>query len=155
MARRRLLKHDTIYALSSGEGRAGVAIIRVSGPRANDCLIQMCKRSRLPTERRATRRFLFDAQTKEKLDDALVLRFPGPNSFTGEDIVEFHVHGSRSVITGVMDSLSTIEVHFAIISPSNVLSSVLRRPVDQQRPESLHNEHSRTTGWIYCKLKVL
>lgn len=93
---------DTIFALSSGAGRAGVAVIRVSGPRAASSLSALT--GGLPEPRRATLRVLRD-DGGEALDQALVLWFPAPASFTGEDVAELHVHGGRAVVSGVMSAL--------------------------------------------------
>lgn len=102
------MQHDTIFALASGAGRAGVAVVRVSGPRAAYVLAAMTLRP-LPPPRRASLRRLFDPTIGDALDDALVLYFPGPASFTGEDVVELHLHGGRAVMAAVTDVLSAIE----------------------------------------------
>ncbi|POM77491.1 TRNA modification GTPase TrmE [Phytophthora palmivora] len=99
---------DTIYALSSAPGKAGVAVIRISGDQADSCLQQLSKSTTLPKPRVAALKKLYHPKTKEHLDDALVLRFPHPNSFTGEDIVELHTHGSVAVISGVLEALSHV-----------------------------------------------
>jgi tRNA modification GTPase len=96
----------TIFALSSGQGRAGVAVIRVSGPASQAVLERMappCPRPRLATLRRIT-----SAATGELLDEGLVLWFPGPKSETGEDMAELHVHGGRAVIAAVLEALAGI-----------------------------------------------
>ncbi len=95
---------DTIYALSTAVGKAGVAVIRVSGPKAEQSIHALCARDLSP--RQATVCNLFDPETKEALDHALVLWFPGPNSFTGEDVAEFHVHGSLAVVQDVLAVLA-------------------------------------------------
>ena len=97
----------TIFALATGRGRAGVAVIRVSGPKAADTILILTRQD-LPEPRAATLRTLVDVNDKRVLDRALVLWFPGPGSFTGEDIAEFHVHGGRAVITGLTDSLAKL-----------------------------------------------
>ncbi|KAG3163208.1 tRNA modification GTPase [Phytophthora idaei] len=99
---------DTIYALSSAPGKAGVAVIRISGDQADSCLQQLSKSTALPKPRVAAMRKLYHPKTKEHLDDALVLRFPHPKSFTGEDIVELHTHGSVAVVSGVLEALSHV-----------------------------------------------
>ncbi len=97
---------DTIFALASAPGRAGIAVIRVSGDKAGKALSRMgCN---IPAPRKATRAKLFDPTTKELLDDGLVLWFPQPHSFTGEDVAELHIHGGRAVIDGVMAALSSV-----------------------------------------------
>lgn len=98
----------TIYALSSGGGRAGVAVIRVSGSRAGGALRALTGRD-LPAPRRAEVAKLRDPRSGEVLDVALCLWFPAPRSFTGEDVAELHVHGGRAVIAGVLDALGRME----------------------------------------------
>lgn len=99
---------DTIYALATGSAKAGVAIIRISGNLAKKALT-LLSQSEIPAARIATLRKLYHPKTKDLIDDALVIFFANPNSFTGEDVVEFHVHGSRAVINSVFESLSFIE----------------------------------------------
>jgi tRNA modification GTPase len=97
---------DTIFALSSGHGRAGVAVIRVSGPAAQTALDRMA--APRPRPRFASLRHVKHPDTAEVLDEALVLWFPGPKSETGEDMAELHVHGGRAVIQGVLEAIATI-----------------------------------------------
>lgn len=103
------MRADTIFALATGAGRAGLAVIRISGDRGVDALVAMTGRPP-PPPRRATRRRLHHpaAAAAEVLDEALVLWFPRPASFTGEDVVELHVHGGRAVIKGVLAALATL-----------------------------------------------
>jgi len=95
---------DTIYALASGHGRAGVAVIRVSGPKANETLRQL-SRAEPPSERIASIRTLIGKTNSTLIDAALILRFAGPRSYTGEDVVELHVHGGPAVISILLDEL--------------------------------------------------
>lgn len=97
---------DTIFALATAQGKAGVAIVRVSGPLAHDAGKQLCG-GRLP-DRGTVLRTLFDDKGIP-LDEALVLTFVGPKSFTGENIVEFQTHGSIAVVSAVLDTLSKID----------------------------------------------
>ncbi|GGA99579.1 tRNA uridine-5-carboxymethylaminomethyl(34) synthesis GTPase MnmE [Allosediminivita pacifica] len=97
---------DTIFALASAPGRAGVSVIRVSGPQAFEVARLIC--GDLPQARCATLRRLSDA-TGQFLDEALVLVFEPGRSFTGEAVVEFQVHGSAAVIGAVLRTLSEIE----------------------------------------------
>lgn len=94
---------DTIFAQASATGRAGVSVIRISGPRAfeiaSDCAAP------LPTPRHAALRAI-TAADGEVLDHGLVLTFAGPHSFTGEDVVELHLHGSIAIIRAVHDRLA-------------------------------------------------
>jgi tRNA modification GTPase len=94
---------ETIFALASGSTRAAIAIIRLSGPSAASAVSALCGGT-LPIPRHASlRRLRNDAGTI--LDHALVLWFPGPSSYTGEDCAEFHLHGGRAVVDGVADAL--------------------------------------------------
>ena len=86
---------DTIFAIASGAGVAGVAVLRLSGPLALQILASLARK--IPPPRRATLARLSDPATREPLDHAIVLAFPGPASFTGEDYAEIHLHGSRAV----------------------------------------------------------
>jgi tRNA modification GTPase len=95
----------TIYALSSGHGRAGLAVIRVSGPAAGTALDRLAPPR--PKPRFAGLRTV-RSEAGEVLDGALVLWIPGPRSETGEDMAEFHVHGGRAVIAGVLEALSAL-----------------------------------------------
>ncbi|HSI17645.1 MAG TPA: tRNA uridine-5-carboxymethylaminomethyl(34) synthesis GTPase MnmE [Sphingomonas sp.] len=94
---------DTIFAVSSGAPPAAIAIIRVSGPAAFTASAALA--GPMPQARKAALRVLRDA-AGAVLDRALVLAFPGPNSATGEDIVELHVHGGRAVIRAVETALA-------------------------------------------------
>jgi tRNA modification GTPase len=93
---------DTIFAVASARGRAGVAVIRVSGPEAQQTAIALC--GDLPEARRASIRKLMSNGVV--LDEALVLMFHAGASFTGEDVVEFHVHGGSAVLRSVLMALS-------------------------------------------------
>jgi len=99
---------ETIYALASGTGRSGVAVIRVSGPGAGAALCALSGQA-LPQPRLAKLARLRHPTTGEVLDDALVLWFVAPASFTGEDVVELHVHGGLAVVDGVLAALSSLE----------------------------------------------
>lgn len=97
--------HPTIVALSSAPGRAGVAVVRISGPAARFALETTA--GPVPPPRLATLRVLRDIQN-EVIDKGLVLFFPGPTSFTGEDVVEFHVHGSRAILAALLRHLAAL-----------------------------------------------
>lgn len=98
---------ETIFALSSGRGPAGVAVVRVSGARAADAITRLTGKP-LPAPRQASLRQLADPSNGEVIDQALVLWFPAPNSFTGEDVVEFHIHGGPAVISGLLSVLGNL-----------------------------------------------
>ncbi|KAJ1926920.1 tRNA modification GTPase gtpbp3, mitochondrial [Tieghemiomyces parasiticus] len=108
------LARDTIFALSSGAGKAGVAVIRVSGPGVKECLHIMTRRRHselpadLPKPRRAAIRTLVHPTTGDTLDHALVIFFQGPHSYTGEDVAELHTHGGVAVVRAVLDALASL-----------------------------------------------
>ncbi|HEY4044625.1 MAG TPA: tRNA uridine-5-carboxymethylaminomethyl(34) synthesis GTPase MnmE [Rhodopila sp.] len=95
---------DTIFALASGSSRAAIAVLRVSGPDSGPAVASLCGGT-LPAPRHASLRRLRDP-AGVLLDHALVLWFPGPNTYTGEDSAELHLHGGRAVIDGVADALT-------------------------------------------------
>lgn len=101
---------ETIYALASGAGRAGIAVLRLSGPAADAALSALSSPSGapLPPPRRATRIRLCDPRSGAPLDDGLALRFPGPASYTGEDVVELHIHGGSAVLAAVFEALARL-----------------------------------------------
>ena len=101
-----VMMQTTIHALSSAPGRSGVAVIRVSGPAAADVLRAVA--GDIPAPRMAALRDLRRPSTGARLDRALVLWFPAPASFTGEDIVELHIHGGRAVIEAVLAALGEV-----------------------------------------------
>ncbi|XP_064031233.1 tRNA modification GTPase GTPBP3, mitochondrial isoform X2 [Pogoniulus pusillus] len=99
---------DTIFALSSGHGRCGVAVIRASGPGSRGALQSLTGRPELPPPRVLALRRIRDPTTAETLDRGLVVWFPGPHSFTGEDCAELHVHGGPAVVSGVLRALGRL-----------------------------------------------
>jgi len=98
----------TIYALSTGPGLSGIAVIRISGPDTKE-VIKKLTSSDLPAPRLATIKKFNKINTNELIDEGILLWFPGPQSYTGEDMAEFHVHGSRAVIEAIHTSISKIE----------------------------------------------
>ena len=98
---------ETIYALASGRGRAGVAVLRVSGPDAATAAQKLA--GGVPAPRRAVLRRLRDLEGGAVLDDALAIFFKAPASFTGEDVLELHVHGGRAVVDGVLAALGGLK----------------------------------------------
>ncbi|XP_056133560.1 tRNA modification GTPase GTPBP3, mitochondrial isoform X2 [Lampris incognitus] len=99
---------ETIFALSSGHGRCGVAVVRVSGPASSAALRRMAGfKHSLPPPRTALLRSIMDPHSNEVLDRGLILWFPGPHSFTGEDSAEFHIHGGPAVIAAVLKGLGS------------------------------------------------
>ena len=98
----------TIYALSTGQGISGIAVIRISGKKTED-VIKKITGETLPNPRVATRRKFNYVDTNELIDEGVLLWFPGPNSYTGEDLAEFHVHGSRAVINALHNTIGKIK----------------------------------------------
>jgi tRNA modification GTPase len=98
---------DTIFALSSGAPPAAIGIIRISGPAAFDVVRALA--GRLPEPRRASLCVLRAIETHENLDQALVLTFPAPNSATGEDLAELHLHGGRAVVRAVEAAMDAFQ----------------------------------------------
>lgn len=101
---------ETIYALASGRGRAGVSVVRVSGSQALHSL-EALSGLRAPQRRKAHYVRLTNPVSRETIDKALVLFFESPHSFTGEDVAEYHVHGSIAVIQELLDCLSAFPNH--------------------------------------------
>ncbi|MDB0038749.1 tRNA uridine-5-carboxymethylaminomethyl(34) synthesis GTPase MnmE [Candidatus Pelagibacter sp.] len=98
----------TIYSLSSGPGISGIAIIRVSGSETSKVL-ELLTNNSLPKPRVATLRKINKINTSELIDEGIILWFPGPESYTGEDMAEIQVHGSKAVIDAIHSSISTVE----------------------------------------------
>ena len=98
----------TIYALSTGPGISGVAIIRVSGPDTKE-VVKKITTTDLSPPRVATIKKFYKINTNELIDEGILLWFPAPNSYTGQDMAEFHVHGSLAVTEAIQSSISKIK----------------------------------------------
>jgi len=98
---------QTIFALASGRPPAAICVIRISGGGAHAAGEALA--GSLPQPRQAALRLLRYPRSAEVLDEALVLRFDGPASATGEDVVELHCHGGRAVTDAVLGALSTLD----------------------------------------------
>jgi len=98
----------TIFALSTGPGISGVAIIRISGPDTK-LVIERLTQKPVPKARVATLRKINKINTSELIDEGIVLWFPGPESYTGEDMAEIQVHGGKAVIDAIHASLLEIK----------------------------------------------
>ena len=94
----------TICALSTGIGASGVAIIRISGPDTS-FLIKALTNKAMPKPREATLLELNNINNSRPIDQGIVLWFPGPKSYTGEDMAELHVHGSKAVVKELQETL--------------------------------------------------
>jgi tRNA modification GTPase len=102
------MSSETIYALASGKGRAGVAVVRISGARAKDVL-EGLGGGRNIEPRHASLRVLIDPANGERIDQGLILWMPGPDSFTGEDTLECHVHGGPATLDRLFLALEQME----------------------------------------------
>ena len=98
----------TIYALSSGPGTSGVAIIRISGVNTSK-VIKLLTGREIPQPRMATLRKINNINTSELIDEGIILWFPGPQSYTGEDMAEIHIHGGKAVVLAVQNEISKIK----------------------------------------------
>jgi tRNA modification GTPase len=98
----------TIYALSSGPGISGIAVIRISGQETSK-VIELLTGKNVPKPRVATLRKINKISTSELIDEGIILWFPGPESYTGEDMAEIQVHGSKAVIDALHTSISDID----------------------------------------------
>jgi tRNA modification GTPase len=101
------MNQDTIFALATPQGRSGVAVIRISGSGAERAQIALCGASLKP--RLASVRVFRDPRTGEALDRGVAIWFPGPGSFTGEDVLELQVHGSTAVLSDLLRVLSGLD----------------------------------------------
>ena len=98
----------TIYALSSGAGVSGIAVVRISGKDTLKIINQISD-GKPPIARVATIKKFNKINTSELIDEGILIWFPGPESYTGEDMAEIHVHGSIAVVRSILDELSKIE----------------------------------------------
>lgn len=101
---------DTVYALATPPGRSGVAVIRVSGPQAGESFQKLANRA-LPPPRQAALCKLTDPGSHEIIDRALAIFFKSPASYTGEDVIEYHLHGGRAVVDAALSALAKCESH--------------------------------------------
>ena len=98
----------TIYALSSGPGVSGIAVVRVSGIHTKKIILNLAN-GEMPPPRVATLKKFTKINNSELIDEGILLWFPGPESYTGEDMAEIHVHGSIAVVRSILDQLSKFE----------------------------------------------
>ena len=98
----------TIYALSSGPGLAGISVIRVSGPETKKVIMTLSE-EKLPEPRVASLRKFNKINDNELIDEGILIWFPGPASYTGQDMAEFHVHGSKAVVDSIQEVISKID----------------------------------------------
>ena len=97
----------TIYALSSGPGISGVAIIRISGSESSK-VIKSLTGKEIPVPRMATLRKINNINTSELIDEGIIIWFPGPQSYTGEDMAEIHIHGGKALVLAVQNEIAKL-----------------------------------------------
>jgi len=102
---------ETIYALATAAGRAGIAIVRVSGPQAFESLRILCGDMSLPQARYARLMTLKHPETGYIIDESVIILFHAPYSYTGENVVEYHIHGGKAVRDSLFDALSKCAGH--------------------------------------------
>lgn len=99
----------TVYALSTPHGRSAIGVIRITGPACLDIFQQLTQSNKVPSARKATLRKIYHPRKADlMLDHSLILFFPGPNSYTGENLLELHLHGGVAVIKSVMEAISLL-----------------------------------------------
>ncbi|XP_016842569.1 tRNA modification GTPase GTPBP3, mitochondrial isoform X1 [Nasonia vitripennis] len=164
---------STIYALSSGQGKCGVAVVRISGTDARLAIEKMTNIAKLEP-RKAYLRNIRNPQTGETIDKGLCLWFPGPNSFTGEDSVEFQVHGGVAVLASLMSALSQLQFQPALpgeftkraffhdkldLTEIEGLADLIHAETEQQRKQALLQAHGNLSAlyssWRAILLKCL
>src|SRR5258705_12429723 len=101
------VERDTIFATATAPGRAGVAMVRVSGPQVEAGIRRITGRE-APSERKAEIRTLFDPSTNDRIDTGIVLFFCAPRSYTGENVAEFQIHGGKAVQGGLLSALGKL-----------------------------------------------
>ena len=108
------MQSDTICAISSAHGKGAIAVIRISGPDTKKVLQNMTY-LKIHEAKVATLRKFKNPKTNDLIDEGILLWFPGPESYTGEDMAEFHVHGSKAVVEAMHSSLSKINGCLSLI----------------------------------------
>lgn len=137
---------ETILALATVPGRSGVAILRLSGPRSLVLARRICRLSSEP--RQATYTAFTDPKTGEVLDRGLVLTFPGPASFTGEDVVECHVHGSMAVVRALTRVILEADTGIRLARPGEFSKrAFLNGKMDLVAAEGLADLIDSETEW--------
>ncbi|MGL5839374.1 MAG: tRNA uridine-5-carboxymethylaminomethyl(34) synthesis GTPase MnmE [Sphingorhabdus sp.] len=136
---------DTIFALSSGAPPAAIAVLRISGPAAFDAIKALA--ARLPLPRKASLRQLIDPINDNLLDEALTLIFPGPNSATGEDLAELHLHGGRAVVRAVETALDRMPGLRQALPGEFTRRAFANGRIDLNEAEGLADLLSAETEW--------
>lgn len=154
-----MASNDTIFALSSGAVPAGVAVFRISGPRADAALRAITAHQPLPPPRTAMLRSIYSHAAQQIIDSALIIRFPSPASFTGEDVVEIQSHGSPAVVAALHKELCSLpglrpaeageftrrafESGRIDLTQAEALSDLIVAETEAQRDQALSNASGR------------
>lgn len=109
MLKRSASEINTIFALASAPGKAGIAIVRVSGPDVREVYNRMTKSQTLPKERFMANRKILHPTTKDVIDNALLVYFKAPRSFTSQDTLEMHLHGGNAVVSATLNALAEVK----------------------------------------------
>ena len=120
----------TIYALSTGPGVSGIAVIRISGLETAK-VVKSITNKQLPQPRVATLRKIKNINTHELIDEGIILWFPGPESYTGEDMAEIHVHGGKAVILAVQNEISKINPSLSFLGVGIALDIIMSDEIDK------------------------
>ena len=99
----------TIYALSSGSNVSGISVIRISGSKVEE-IVKLITNDQLPKPRQATLKKFNKINNSELIDEGILIWFPGPESYTGEDMAEIHVHGSIAVVRTILDQFQKLKI---------------------------------------------
>jgi tRNA modification GTPase len=163
-----------IHALSTGSLPSGVAVVRLSGEGAFAIAERLTGGAALPPPRTAMLRSIFEPEFRQLIDKALIVSFPGPNSFTGEDVCEFHCHGSPAVVSSLLRALSALGsrpaepgeftrrafLHGRMdLTQAEALSDLIVAETDAQRDLALANSGGRlreqAQGWRKQLIEIL
>ena len=143
----------TIYALSTGPGISGIAVIRVSG-KNTAYVVKKITGNRLPPARTATLRKFNKNGQKELIDEGVIIWFPAPNSYTGEDLAEFHVHGSRAVIRAMHLAISKVK-NCRLAEPGEFTKRAFQNGrINLLKAESIADLISKTTSNIQIRKAI-
>ena len=145
----------TIYALSSGIGASGIAVVRISGPDAK-LVIEKLTRGPFPLPRMATLKKVNNINKTSMIDEGIVIWYPAPSSYTGEDMAEIQVHGSRAVVNSLLKSISMIK-NCRLADPGEFTKIALRNgKIDLLKAESIGDLISAETDiQMHQALKIL
>ena len=124
----------TIYALSTGPGVSGVAIIRISGPEASIAIKSLTGKE-ISQPRVATLRKINNINTSELIDEGIIIWFPGPESYTGEDMVEIHIHGGKAVLSQFKTKFQKLKIVLA--EPGNLPFAFQNGKINLLKAESI------------------